>query len=155
MHNYYNIFIVAVINGSLAVARHPTDDEELLEVWRRFEDNRTGIVLGSDVSMNCAANTSSDNALPIQILWIRDGKTIVGDSTHHIDTTNLTSILNITNFAHRDAGVYQCVFNADAELITTTPFRLQTGESNELRVSIKNIIIAKMILHEQILYRMV
>ena len=122
------IIVVAVINGSLTVARHPTDDEELLEGSRGVEDNRTGIVLGSHVSMNCAANTSNDNALPIQISWIRDGETIVGDSTHRIDTTNLTSILEIIDFAHGDAGVYQCVFSTDAELITTTPFRLQTGK---------------------------
>ena len=114
--------IIAIINGSLAVTRHPTENEGT------FIDNRTGIELGSGISINCAAETSN-YALSIQILWIRDGKTIDNDSSHHIYTTNLTSSLDIINFKNADAGVYQCVFNAgtDLELTTTIPFRLQTG----------------------------
>ena len=114
------IMIIAIINGSLTIIRHPTENEGI------FADNRTGIELGSEISINCAAETSN-HALSIQILWIRDGKTIDDDSSHHIYTTNLTSNLNITNFRNTDAGVYQCVFNAEKDLITTTPFRLQTG----------------------------
>lgn len=65
----------------------------------------------------------------MQILWTRDGNIIVGDSTHRINNTNLNSNLEITNFALQDAGVYQCMFNAETtELATTRPFRLQTGE---------------------------
>ena len=112
--------IIAIINGSLTIIRHPTENEGT------FADNRTGIELGSGISINCAAETSN-HPLSIQILWIRDGKTIDDDSSHHIYTTNLTSNLNITNFKNADAGVYQCVFNAEKELITTIPFRLQTG----------------------------
>ena len=118
---------IAVVNGSLMVVHHPTEDEELLE-GTLFEDNRTGIILGSQVSINCAAETSN-NALPIQISWTRDGKTIAEDSTHCINTTNLISNLQITDFALQDAGVYQCIFNAETTGLTTTvPFRLQTGK---------------------------
>ena len=125
-----NIFIIhiAVINGTLSVVRHPTEDEESLEGLSLFEDNRTGILLGSQINLNCAAETSN-NALATQILWIRDGNIITEDVTHHITTTNLNSSLEITNFAQSDAGVYQCIFNAETtELITTRPYGLQTGE---------------------------
>ena len=122
------IIQIVVINGTLSVVRHPTEDEELLEGSSLFEDNRTGIPLGSRVSLSCAAETLS-NALAIQILWTRDGKVIAGNSTHRISTTNLNNSLEITNFALQDSGVYQCIFNAETtELITTRPFRLQTGE---------------------------
>ena len=63
---------MAVVNGSLMVVHHPTEDEELLE-GTLLKDNKTGIVQGSQISMNCAAETSN-NALPIQISWTRDGK---------------------------------------------------------------------------------
>jgi hypothetical protein len=120
---------IAIINGSLAVVHHPTEDEELLEGRLFNEDNRTGIELGSQVSMNCAAE-GSNNALPIQILWLRDGNTIVEDSIRHINTTDLSSNLQITDFTSQDVGIYQCIFiNAETtELLTTIPFRLQTGE---------------------------
>ena len=129
MHCIQIFFIhIAVINGTLYVVHHPTEDEELLEGSSLFEDNRTGILLGSQVSLNCVAETSN-NILAMQILWIRDGNIIAEDFTHHITTTNLNSSLEITNFAQGDAGVYQCIFNAETiELITTIPFRLQTGE---------------------------
>lgn len=122
-------FVIAAINGSLTIVHHPTEDEGLLEGRLFSEDNRTGIELNSYVSMNCAVETSN-NTLPIQISWIRDGNTIVEDATHHIITTNLNGNLQITTFALQDVGVYQCIFiNAETtELITTIPFRLQTGE---------------------------
>ena len=122
-------FAIAAINGSLAIVRHPTEDEELLEERLFSEDNRTGIVLGSYISMNCAVETSN-NALPVQISWIRDGNTIIQDANHRITTTNLNSNLEISSFALQDVGVYQCIFiNAETtEFITTIPFRLQTGE---------------------------
>lgn len=78
--------------------------------------------------MNCAAETSN-HALQVQILWVRDGITISGDSTHSITgTATLNSSLQITDFALSDAGVYQCIFNVETELIITRPYRLQTGE---------------------------
>ena len=121
------VIYIAIVNGSLAVVHHPTEDEELLE-GTLLEDNRTGIVLGSQVSMNCAAETSN-NALPIQISWTRDGKIIAEDSTHRINTTNQISNVQISNFAPIDVGVYQCIFNTlTTELTTTIPFRLQTGK---------------------------
>ena len=100
----------------------------------------TGIPLGSAVSINCTCTaehdynrTSSNTSPPIQILWIRNGITVVEDSDHSIDVTNLTNFkfnsnLQIANFAHDDTGVYQCIFKAEIELVTTRPFRLQTGE---------------------------
>lgn len=128
IHNNHTV----VINGSLAVERV---NEILFEqvhyshtsIYQIFEDNNTGIPMGSQVSMNCTASTTN-NALPVQIMWIRDGKRIVEDSAHSIDTTNLNSNLEITNFAQNDVGVYQCIFDTGIEVVTTRPFRLQTGE---------------------------
>jgi hypothetical protein len=77
--------------------------------------------------MNCVAETSND-ALSVQILWLRDGNTIAEDSTHHINTTDLSSNLQITDFALPDVGVYQCIFVNTETTVTTIPFRLQTGE---------------------------
>lgn len=68
----------AVVNGALTVLHHPVGNETSFEQMylnrQSFEDldNNTGIPLGSQVSMNCAAKTSN-NSLPIQIVWIRNG----------------------------------------------------------------------------------
>ena len=136
-NDHNNIICTAVVNRSLTVVQHPVENEGSFEqaYHRAFEDNRTGIPLGSQVSMNCAVETSN-NALPVQILWIRDGQIITGDSIHSIIVATLNSTLQITSFALNDAGVYQCMFIAEMELITTRPFRLQTGEyhNNEFMV---------------------
>ena len=123
------LYFTAAINGSLTIIRHPTEDEELLEGGLLSKDNRTGIVLGSQVSINCIAETFNLNNAPhIQISWIRDGNTIVEDSTHYINTIDLNSNLQITDFSLHDIGVYQCIYAETTELITTIPFKLQTGE---------------------------
>ena len=83
--------------------------------------------MGSRINMNCRA-IAVDDAVQTQIMWTKDGKSIVEDSDHSINTTNLNSNLEITNFAQSDAGVYQCIVNVGTELATTKPFRLQTGE---------------------------
>ena len=136
--NHIHVSDTVIINGSLTVVDHPIENELLFEQAysnRQFEDNRTGIPLGSTVSMNCAAEyneTSSSNAV-VQIQWIKNGNIVVADSNHCITSvTNLSSSLEIDNFAEDDAGVYQCIFNAETELITTRPFRLQTGEYSKL-----------------------
>ena len=88
--------------------------------------------MGSAVTINCAANyngaSDSTNTPTIEVLWIRDGNIVLNDSDHSISVTGLSSILEITNFAQNDAGIYQCIFNAENELKTTTPLKLQTGE---------------------------
>ena len=124
-----------MINGSLTVVHHPIENELSFEQAysnRQFEDNRTGIELGSTISMNCAAEyneISNHNPVVPQIQWIKNGNIVVADSNHYITSvTNLRSSLEIANFIQYDAGVYQCIFNAEAEFITTRPFRLQTGE---------------------------
>ena len=121
------------INSSLSIVHHPFENELSLEQAyfnHPFEDNRTGIQLGLAVSMNCAAEMTSSNPV-VQIQWTKNGNIVTGDSNHSItNVTSLNSSLEIVNFARDDAGVYQCIFNAESELITTRPFRLQTGEYN-------------------------
>lgn len=122
--------ITVVLMGSLTILHHPIENELLFEEMysnHKFEDNRTGIALGSTVSMSCAADNT--DTPPVQILWIRNGRMVNANSNHFItNVTNLNSSLQIANFAHDDAGVYQCIFNTEIELITTRPFKLQTGE---------------------------
>ena len=38
-----------------------------------------------------------------------------------------SSELEIAHFSLSDAGVYQCIFTDDVEVITTTPLRLDAG----------------------------
>ena len=77
------------------------------------------------------------NYSPPSVVWVRNGQP-VDDTDSRITITpttmangRLTSSLTITNFALSDAGVYQCVFtdsDGDTELITTVPYRLDTGK---------------------------
>ena len=120
-------------------------DNEPVDPAAILNDNRTGIALGSDVGgslLTCVAGHQGDGVvnytLP-SVVWVRNGQP-VDDTDSRITITptsmangQLTSSLTITNFALSDAGVYQCVFtDSDGgtdELITTVPFRLDTGKS--------------------------
>ena len=125
-------------HGSLTTVQHPLEDDE-------FEDNRTGIALGSNVSMSCAANYSGGegNIQPVQILWTRNGEAVVshtscgggnaeigvGESIHCISESSetLNSSLHIHLQQFGGAGVYQCIFiinDTDTEFITTRPLRI-------------------------------
>ncbi len=133
--------IIVSFHGSLTVVQHPLEDDE-------FEDNRTGIALGSNVSISCAANYSGGegNIPPVQILWIRNGEAVVshgscrggnaevavGESIHCISESNktLSSSLHIQLQQFGGAGVYQCIFiinDTDSEFVTTRSLRIDTG----------------------------
>ena len=135
----------ASLNGSLAIIQHPFEDDE-------FADNRTGIELGSSVSLSCVANYSGeeDHILPVEILWTRDGETVIshascgdgnaetgiGDSesvhciSESMNNNQLNSSLHIRVQQIGGAGVYQCIFilnTTDTEFITTRPIKIDTG----------------------------
>lgn len=91
-------------------------------------DNRSGIALTSTVGsdlLTCEVRSSETlTSVPI-VSWIKNGELVANSS-------GFTSSLEITNFAASDAGVYQCIFtdtDANAEIITTAPYRLDTGEN--------------------------
>ena len=120
-------------------------DNEPVELAVFLNDNRTGIALGATVDgslLTCIAGHQGDGVvnytLP-SVVWVRNGQP-VDDTDSRITITptsmangRLTSSLTITNFSLSDAGVYQCVFTdsdgGSNELITTVPYRLDTGKS--------------------------
>ena len=124
-------------DGTLNIEAEPRDREESFENPFFFRDNRSGVELGSSVDsslLTCAVKHSSSSASSVPtVQWIRNGEVVLDDSNHDIISTSgleFQSSLEITNFALSDAGVYQCIFidsDTDAEVITTTPFRLDTG----------------------------
>ena len=95
-----------------------------------FPDNRVAVTVGSNQVLRCNGSGSSS---PPSLVWVRNGEQVVNGGRITItERTNLishqtSSELQIANFSVSDAGVYQCIFTVGAELITTTPLRLDTG----------------------------
>ena len=113
-------------DGVLSITNEPADNELSIEPSLAYSDNRTGIPLRSTVGsdlLKCEAERSGvSNSTPI-VTWIKDGELISS-------TTAFSSSLNIASFTAADAGVYQCIFtdtDASAEVITSVPFRLDSG----------------------------
>ena len=147
----YNIpqspFTLVAVNstpdGTLMMVSGPSDNEPV-ELSPLLNDNRTGIALGGTVDgslLTCIAGHQGDGVMNYSlpsVVWVRNGQP-VDDTDSRITITpttmasgQLNSSLTITSFALSDAGVYQCVFtdsDGDTELITTVPYRLDTGKS--------------------------
>ena len=91
-------------------------------------DNRIAVTGGGSHTLRCVGRGSS--SLP-SVVWVRNGEQVVNDGNITITEgtlgSQISSALTITNFALSDAGVYQCIFTEGAEVITTTPLRLDTG----------------------------
>ena len=120
-------------------------DNEPIDLSPPLNDNRTGIALGGTVDgslLTCVAGHQGDGVMNFSlpfVVWVKNGQP-VDDTDSRITITpttmangQLTSSLTITNFALSDTGVYQCVFtdpDGDTELITTVPYRLDTGMLN-------------------------
>ena len=139
----YLIFVAvnSTPDGTLMIVSGPSDDEPV-DLTAILNDNRTGIALGGTVDgslLTCIAGHQGDgvaNYSPPSVVWVRNGQP-VNDTDSRITITpttmangQLSSSLTITNFALSDVGVYQCVFtdsDGDTELITTLPYRLDTG----------------------------
>ena len=94
-----------------------------------FPDNRIPVPVGNNQVLRCVGTGSSN---PPSVVWVRNGEQVVNGGNITITETmpsgqQRSSQLTITNFALSDAGVYQCIFTEGAEVITTTPLRLDTG----------------------------
>ena len=127
----------------MRIVSGPSDNEPI-EWATILNDNRTGIALGGTVDgtlLTCIASHQGDGVMnysPPSVVWVKNGQP-VDDTDSRITITpttmangQLTSSLTITIFALSDVGVYQCVFtdpDGDTELITTVPYRLDTGKS--------------------------
>jgi len=107
-------------------------------------DNRTAVTLGSIIGpplLRCVGGHEGDTGIGTSfsapsVVWVRNGEQVVADGRITITESVVfsgerrASDLQITNFGLSDAGVYQCIFtdvDSDAEVITTTPLRLDTG----------------------------
>ena len=90
-------------------------------------DNRTGVILGTTVDgslLFCEVKHIGSGISIPTVLWTLNGKLITNRSAA------FSSSLLIANFALSDAGNYQCIFidsDNDTEIITSIPFRLDTG----------------------------
>ena len=95
-------------------------------------DNRTAVTLGMTVLLECDGDHAGIGMLSApSVVWVRNGEQVVADGRITQSTSSggrrRTSDLTITNFGLSDAGVYQCIFTSDTEVITTIPLRLDTG----------------------------
>ena len=108
---------------STLTVTNPTDSDG-------FPDNRLAVSVDGSQTLSCVGTGSSS---PPSVVWVKNGEQVVngGNITITEGTRSFTqetnSELQITNFALSDAGVYQCIFTEGAEVITTTPLRLDTG----------------------------
>ena len=103
---------------------HPADRDSFPD------DNHIAVTIGNTQVLNCAGIGSSS---PPSVVWVRNGEQVVDGGNITITEATImvsqrrSSQLQITNFALSDAGVYQCIFTEGAEVVTTTPLRLDTG----------------------------
>ena len=95
-----------------------------------FPDNHITVSVSNAQVLSCVGVGSSS---PPSVVWVRNGEQVVNGSRITITegtnsfTRQRSSSLQISNFTLSDAGVYQCIFTEGAEVITTTPLRLDTG----------------------------
>ena len=111
-------------DGTLGIETGPANNEETLETYL---DNRTAVVNGSTVDntiLSCEAKHAGMSASTPTVHWIRNGELISTD-------IGFISSLDITSFTVANTGVYQCIFidsDTDAEIVTTIPYKLDTGK---------------------------
>ena len=132
MHGHdVHISHTALASGDtvLTFNTEPSDNEQIYEgsfFFRR--DYRTGIPSGTavdDTLLMCDARRVGTSTSPDPtVQWIRNGKLIN-------NSTGLMTSLTIDSFSQSDVGEYQCIYtdsDSDAEVLTSIPYRLQTGE---------------------------
>ena len=118
-----NMIFPAASTSTLTVVTNPADSDDF-----PF-DNRVAVSVDGSQTLSCAGSGSSS---PPSVVWVRNGEQVVNGGNITITETmpggqQRSSQLQITNFTLSDAGVYQCIFTEGAEVVTTTPLRLDTG----------------------------
>ena len=114
----------AASTSTLTVRTDPTVSDQ-----DGFPDNRIAVPVSNNPTLRCVGEGSSS---PPSVVWVRNGEQVVASGRITImegtpGGQQRSSELKITNFALSDAGVYQCIFTEGAEVVTTTPLRLDTG----------------------------
>ena len=113
----------AANTNTLTVVTNPTGSDG-------FPDNQVAVLVGNNQILSCVGSGSSS---PPSVVWVRNGEQVVDGSKITITEGTVlfsrqrSSELKISDFALFDAGVYQCIFTEGAEVITTTPLRLDAG----------------------------
>ena len=116
----------------LTINTQPSDNEESYEGGGFFfrRDYRSGIPSGTTVDgtlLMCDVKHGRTSTSPDPtVQWIRNGQLIK-------NSTGLMTSLTIDSFSESDVGEYQCIYtdsDSDAEVITSIPYRLQTGKLN-------------------------
>lgn len=143
-YKHAHVAVNASATGVLKVVVSPQTNEAAYEMTQTsisppFSDNRTGVVLGEstlkssvDLLMCEVEHVGTSSSMPT-FQWIRNGVTLVEDANHIVTLmpSGLANTLQVDNFAQSDTGEYQCIItdtDTDAEVITTVPFRLDTGK---------------------------
>ena len=133
-------------DSSLTVSVDPTENEMAFEMATYASygasdrpDNRVGVALNDPISgislLTCEAGHVGSSSSTPNVTWIRNGVQVVDDENYKPSTTipqagSVRSELDISNFEGTHVGEYQCIFtdtDAEGEVITTVPLRLDTG----------------------------
>ena len=115
----------AATTSTLTVVTSPAESDQ-----DGFPDNRIAVPVGNNPTLRCVGEGSSS---PPSVVWVRNGEQVVNGGRITITegtmlfTRQRSSQLQITSFTLSDAAVYQCIFTEGAEVVTTTPLRLDTG----------------------------
>lgn len=134
----HNTALSRTTTDILSIEKSPALNEATFEN-PAYLDNRTAVETGSMVDntlLLCEVKRVGTSTATPTIHWIRNGELI---ST----VEAFMSDLEITSFTVSDAGVYQCIFidaDTDAEILTTIPYRLDTGKFILTVVDMNDII---------------
>ena len=113
----------------LSFDSQPSDKEQMFESSLSRLDYRSGIMSGTKLDgsslLTCVAKRAGSSTSPEPIVqWTRNGERVM-------NATGLMTSLTINNFSESDVGNYQCIYSLsdnDTEILTSIPYRLQTGE---------------------------
>lgn len=123
----HNTALSGTTTDTLSIEKSPDRNEATFENPSVYLDNRTAVEADSMVDntlLLCEVKRVGTSTATPTIHWIRNGELISAVQAFMSD-------LEITSFTASDAGVYQCIFidnDTDAEILTTIPYRLDTGK---------------------------
>ena len=155
---FYAAAISSSDDNSLTVSVDPTENEMPFEMatlpgygTSDRPDNRVGVELGDANAgsslLTCKAGHVGSSTSTPTVIWIRNGVQVMDDGNYKPTITtpqdgSVRSELDISTFLGTHVGEYQCIFtdvDAEGEVITTVPLRLDTGNQKYCHNSIMYI----------------